>query len=219
MSSLVTDYHNALWYPSSSFDKRKEAIKYIVLHGTWVESAEVALNDFLCNPEIDVSCHYLIDRDGKVYQLVKEDQRAWHAGVSQWRGDASLNHSSIGIEMQNKGEDSGEPYTEDQYQALAQLLKSIMMRHNISPENVLAHSDIATDRKDDPGAHFDWLYLEKQGLAQPWDSKQGEPLEILRKAGWHGEDKDIVKAFQRRYLPSALSGELCEQTINRICRK
>lgn len=219
MNNQVTDYRNALWYPSSSFDARKEPIKYVVLHGTWVEDSEVALNDFLCNPNIDVSCHYLVDRDGQVFQLVKEEQRAWHAGKSTWRADASLNHSSIGIEMQNKGEDSGEPYTEAQYESLSLLLKGIMLRHKITPENVLAHSDIATDRKDDPGTHFDWLYLEKQGLAQPWTAKSGDAIEVMRDYGWHGTDEDIVKAFQRRYLPSALSGKLCDETMNRICGK
>lgn len=217
MNNQVTDYTKALWYPSSSFDERKEAIKYVVIHGTWVATTQIALNDFLCNPEIEVSAHYLIDEQGKVYQLVLEEKRAWHAGMSKWKDDEALNHTSIGIEIQNKGEESGEAYTEAQYAAVQDLLKDIMLRHHISPEHVLAHSDIATDRKEDPGAHFNWKKLEDHALAAPWHVKAGEPLEVLRTYGWHGTDTDIIKAFQRRYLPEKVSGELCTETRQKIC--
>lgn len=117
----------------------------------------------LCDPAAEVSCHYLINRDGTFYQLVKDEHVAWHAGVSQWGELEGLNQYSIGIELSHPGLEDV-PYTEAQYAVLIPLLQDLLARHTIPPENVLAHSDIAPERKTDPGPMFDWSRLAVAGV-------------------------------------------------------
>lgn len=150
--------------PSPNFSTNRQTTDYIILHGTWMDNDEEALTR-LCDPKTEVSCHYFIDQAGKLYQLVAEENVAWHAGVSRWKDLESLNFHSLGIEISNPGINKGMPYHEVQYQTLENLLTDLLKRHNIAPENVLAHSDIAPDRKDDPGPHFNWERLAEKGLA------------------------------------------------------
>ena len=199
------------WHPSPNFAPRTEDIRFIVIHGTWMDDDASALAR-LCDPAAEVSCHYLITYDAKTLNLVKDENIAWHAGLSQWGKESALNKTSIGIEIGYQGEASGEPYLEAQYQALESLLRHLMDTHNILPENVLGHSDIAPSRKDDPGRHFDWARLEAAGLAAKWQPSPLPPLEAIRAAGYVGSDTDILMAFQRRYLPNNVTGELCPVT-------
>jgi N-acetylmuramoyl-L-alanine amidase len=138
----------------------------IVLHYTGMASGPSAV-DWLCNPASKVSCHYLVDVDGSIVQMVGEDQRAWHAGVSSWHGVVDVNSASIGIEIQNEGHSGGLPHFPSvQMQAVALLCLDIMVRHGFSPHQVVAHSDIAPGRKVDPGEAFDWDYLAARGVGQ-----------------------------------------------------
>lgn len=199
------------WYPSPNHEPRAYPIGYIILHGTWMADDQAAL-DRLCDPLAKVSCHYFITQDAELYQLVGDERVAWHAGVSAWAHLTGLNKYSLGIEISNPGEATGTPYTEEQYRALENLLRQLMQRHNIPATHVLAHSDIAPERKDDPGIYFDWARLVEKRLAAPWQPRAGDPWQALQDAGYRGEQKAVVAAFQRRYLPSHVSGELCPTT-------
>lgn len=134
----------------------------IVLHYTAMESAEAAL-ERLCDPDVEVSAHYLIAEDGRVWQMVDEAARAWHAGAGQWRDILDVNSRSIGIELANRGD---HPFPEGQMAVLEALMRDIMARWAIGPDSVIGHSDMAPERKGDPGPRFDWGRLARQGLAQ-----------------------------------------------------
>lgn len=142
-------------------------ITHIVLHYTDLPTAEESLS-VLCDPERKVSAHYLIDYDGTVYQLVADGRRAWHAGVSTWAGRHNVNDYSLGIELQNKGHSIFplEPYPLEQLEALIKLLAYLTQKHEILPCHVIGHSDIAPDRKRDPGEHFDWHFLKARGYGK-----------------------------------------------------
>ncbi len=133
-----------------------------------MQSASGAI-DWLCNPQAEVSAHYVIARDGAVTQLVPEDLRAWHAGRGQWGGCTDLNSASIGIELDNDGVS---PFAAPLMTALETLLPAIMARWSIGPAQVIGHSDLAPGRKIDPGPRFDWRRLARQGLAI-WPSEAG----------------------------------------------
>lgn len=152
-----------IWHPSPNFGERRGGLEptLIVLHYTVMTPAERAL-ERLCDPDFEVSAHYVIGECGTLWKLVAEDKRAWHAGVGEWRGKDDINSRSVGIEMVNDGES---PFTEPLMQALEVLLPQIMKRWDISAEGVIGHSDMAPGRKIDPGPHFDWARLERQGLA------------------------------------------------------
>ncbi|HUR44072.1 MAG TPA: N-acetylmuramoyl-L-alanine amidase, partial [Aestuariivirga sp.] len=148
----------AAFRASPNIESRKGGRKpdMIVLHYTGMESAEAACN-WLCNSGSGVSCHYLVGEDGGIVQMVSEDMRAWHAGVSSWRGERDINTRSIGIEIQNPGHTAGYPdFPEDQMEAVIALCRDIGKRHDIRPRNIVAHSDVAPGRKIDPGEKFDW---------------------------------------------------------------
>lgn len=151
-------------HPSPNFGPRRDGLTpyIIVLHYTAMASAEAALRR-LCDPEAEVSSHYLIGKDGTLWRLVDEAQRAWHAGVGSWRGQSDINSRSIGIELNNDG---ATPFAEPLMQTLEGLLPRILQRWAIAPENVIGHSDMAPGRKHDPGPHFDWSRLAAQNLAQ-----------------------------------------------------
>ena len=135
------------------------AIDTLVLHYTGMPSAAAALAR-LCDPAARVSAHYLIDEDGSVVALVPEEARAWHAGVSCWHGREQLNDTSIGIELVNPGHEWGyRRFPEPQYEACMELCRELLGRCPIPASRVLAHSDIAPDRKQDPGELFDWARL------------------------------------------------------------
>lgn len=133
----------------------------VVLHYTAMQNAEAAIAR-LCDPQAEVSAHYLISVAGAVTQMVPEDKRAWHAGAGSWHGQDDINSRSIGIELDNSG---GHPFPEPQMAALETLLSGIMHRWSIPPAGVIGHSDMAPGRKIDPGPHFDWARLARQGLA------------------------------------------------------
>lgn len=133
----------------------------IVIHYTAMRSADAAVAR-LCDPQAEVSAHYLIANTGEIIRMVPEDQRAWHAGQGSWCGQDDINSRSIGIELDNQG---NHPFSEPQIAALEQLLRGIMARWNIPAHGVIGHSDMSPGRKQDPGPHFDWMRLARQGLA------------------------------------------------------
>jgi N-acetylmuramoyl-L-alanine amidase len=119
----------------------------------------------LCDPKAKVSAHYTIDRDGRIYRHVPEERRAWHAGVSYWAGERNVNARSIGIEIVNPGHEFGYvPFTDPQIAALIDLSREIFARHPIPPARVVAHSDVAPARKEDPGELFPWKCLSEYGI-------------------------------------------------------
>lgn len=146
------------WQPSPNFDQRRP--NFVILHQTTNDNAATALAT-LTDPLRRVSAHYLIGRDGAVIQLVDEASRAWHAGESWWGGNTDLNSASIGIELDNTGD---EAFAEAQIVALLALLGELRTRHRIPPANFLAHGDIAPNRKVDPGRLFPWQRLARHGF-------------------------------------------------------
>lgn len=153
-------------HPSMNFEERVCGTppRLVVLHYTGMASCEKAI-DWLSREESKVSCHYVIDEDGVVTQMVTEDKRAWHAGLSYWRGITDVNSASIGIEIHNPGHDDGYPdYPDAQMDAVRRLSVDICRRWGIRAEGVIAHSDIAPARKMDPGEKFDWRGLAEVGV-------------------------------------------------------
>jgi len=148
----------ALWIASPNYSERRP--NFVILHHTTNDTATAALRT-LTDPAREVSAHYLIARDGTLYQLVDERYRAWHAGQSYWGGSTDLNSSSIGIELDNNGD---EPFPQAQIDALLTLLTDLKQRHGIPAANVLGHADIAPGRKVDPSAHFPWRTLAQHGF-------------------------------------------------------
>lgn len=155
--------------PSPNHNARPPGVRIdtVVIHYTGMATAEAALAR-LCDPEAEVSAHYTIDEEGRCYKHVEEARRAWHAGVSAWRGRQNVNDFSIGIELVNPGHGPDyHPFTEPQMQRLIRLLREIYGRHPIDPANVVGHEHVAPGRKRDPGELFDWERLAQEGLARP----------------------------------------------------
>ncbi|WP_241484022.1 N-acetylmuramoyl-L-alanine amidase [Ruegeria sp. ANG-R] len=199
-----------IWHPSPNFGPRRDGLEpsLIVLHYTAMRSASAAL-ERLCDPGPEVSAHYLIGSDGTLWQLVREEDRAWHAGAGEWHGQTDINSRSLGIELDNRGD---HPFSEVQMAKLEQLLKDIMGRWSIAPKGVIGHSDMAPGRKFDPGARFDWQRLERQGLAarRGYDEGPSDPLSglfraIARDAGFTADinDEELLAAVRLRYRPWA----------------
>lgn len=193
-------------FPSPNFGARRGGVKpsLIILHYTAMESAQAA-RARLCDPDYEVSAHWLIGEDGRSEALVSEAERAWHAGRSSWRGIDDVNSHSIGIELANRGT---HPFPEPQMAVLEDLLREIMARWNITPAGVLAHSDIAPDRKIDPGPHFDWQRLARQGLALRPHSGAGADCDtdfsqLLAAIGYDPaqEPELLLRAFRLRFRP------------------
>jgi len=156
---------------SPNFNARKHPIDMLVFHYTGMETGQEALTR-MCDPEAEVSAHYMVWEDGRVVQLVGEDKRAWHAGVASWQGDQDLNSRSIGIEIVNGGHDwplAGDvlpPYPNAQIEALIELSKGILERWDVPFNRIVGHSDIAPPRKADPGEHFPWDRLARAGVGK-----------------------------------------------------
>lgn len=202
-------------FQSPNFDDRASpwcdrGADSLILHGTWMTSSQAALSR-LCDPNAKVSCHYLLNEMGEIYALVNEDKRAWHAGLSYWQGVKDMNSASIGIELHNDG---NSPYPEAQITSLIALIKDIFLRHDIAPARVLAHSDIAPDRKDDPGHHFPWQALASQqiGIYPNIAQDEGNPKltnsfklqelqlrSLLATIGYDPEAKNSIEAFALHY--------------------
>lgn len=150
-------------HPSPNFGPRRNGTRpeLVVLHYTAFGSAAEALAR-LCDPAAEVSSHYLIGRDGRCWQLVDEEARAWHAGAGSWGGQGDVNSRSIGIEIDNDG---ASPFAEPAMAALEALLPGLLGRWQIPPHRVIGHADMAPERKIDPGPRFDWRRLARRGLA------------------------------------------------------
>jgi len=208
--------------PSPNFDARDSGISMVVLHYTGMRDAESAIAR-LRDPESGVSCHYLIAEDGRTLRMAAEEDRAWHAGLSYWRGVRGVNACSVGIELVNPGHEFGyRPFTGQQMEALLPLLAGIVERHGVAPANVVGHSDVAPARKQDPGELFDWARLAKHGLAiarpirgliDPHWTDGGFLLALERWGYDVHEAEPAVTAFQRRFRPELLDG-----TIDGECR-
>ncbi len=197
--------------PSPNFNDRKgQSVQFLVIHCTAMATAEDAIQR-LCDPTTGVSAHYVVDEQGTVYRLVAEEKRAWHAGVSYWDGKSDLNTTSIGIEIANPGD---APYPQAQMDAVIALSNAIVNRHKIRSFYIVAHSDIAPNRKQDPGEQFDWPSLAKSNLgvwpvptksdyntSATWGEK--EVQSALVKVGYRPtlDQVTLLTAFQRRYQP------------------
>lgn len=200
--------------PSANWDMRPGPVDTLVLHYTGMQSAADAL-DRLRDPVARVSSHYVVDEDGTVWRLVAEEHRAWHAGVSGWRGHTGLNDRSVGIEIVNPGHEWGyRPFPALQMAAVCDLCLGILRRHLIPRRNVVGHSDIAPDRKTDPGELFDWQGLAANGVGVwPAETETAIPddAEAVRAAltaiGYPaGELPILLRAFQRHWRPEVVDG-------------
>jgi len=209
-------------------------IKYIVVHYTGMVSEKKAI-DRLINKKSKVSSHYFIKNNGEVILLVPESYISWHAGKSNWKNIKSLNKFSIGIEIHNKGHDHGyNKFTRAQINSTIVLCKKLIKKYKISNSNILGHSDIAYNRKKDPGEKFPWKILAKNKIGKwhhldqkkliklretkifPTEKKY--MLEKLKKIGYsintgnHNLIK-LIKAFQRRYRPELINGKIDKECI------
>jgi len=230
--------------PSPNINERlgNKVISILVLHYTGMESAQKAC-DWLCREESQVSCHYLIDEQGEITQMVDESMRAWHAGVSSWQGEEDINSRSIGIEIQNKGHGLGyHEFPHLQMKVVAELSKDIITRNNILARHVLAHSDVAPGRKVDPGEKLDWKFLHSQGVGH-WvepeaisggsflqEGDSGDPvlaLQTMLKFYGYGLDptgtfdrrtRIVIEAFQRHFRQSRVDGIADASTVATLHR-
>ena len=233
-----------LWCPSPNCETRRADLKpdMLILHYTGMESAEAAL-DWLTRQESGVSCHYFVDDEGRIAQLVLESERAWHAGQSLWAGEMDLNSCSIGIEIHNPGHDFDYPdFPDAEMRAVEELCLDILGRHAIPAHRVLAHSDVAPGRKRDPGEKFDWERLARAGIGLwvppaplagdiglgPGD--EGESVTALQRAlldfGYGVEVtstygtglEKAVEAFQRHFRPARIDGRADASTRDTLDR-
>lgn len=200
---------------------------FLILHYTETQNMQDAEDYFVGNKAHPgggrVSVHYMIDRDGATVQYVDEDKRAWHAGVSYWNGNDDINSHSIGIELVNPGRKYGYcAFTVQQMDALVALCKDILSRHAISKFRVLGHSDVAPERKEDPGELFDWKMLADAGIGvwpKPEEEDRRVALDYVRdenalkeafvKAGYdpNASLKSLITAFQRHFYQEAFADQ------------
>ncbi|MGI9371999.1 MAG: N-acetylmuramoyl-L-alanine amidase [Hyphomicrobiales bacterium] len=230
------------WVPSPNFNERKPGtvIDMLVIHYTDMASCQAAV-DLLCDPEAQVSCHYAVDLDGSIIQMVEETHRAWHAGASSWCGVDDNNGRSIGIEIQNLGHTGGyQDFPDAQMEQVVALSQDILSRHEIPARNIVAHSDIAPERKQDPGDKFNWEKLHTYGIGH-WTPEvppksgqffqsgdEGAPVEALQTmlsvygygieiTGSYDEPThDVVMAFQRHWRQSRVDGVADLSTIETL---
>jgi N-acetylmuramoyl-L-alanine amidase len=152
--TFIPDYKDAAVIPSPNHDERKLGVDLLLLHYTGMKTAADA-RARLIDPAAKVSSHYLVDEDGGIAQLVPEARRAWHAGLSSWKSVTDINSCSVGIEIVNPGHEFGyRDFPEAQIEAVIALCRDIVARHSIPARRVLAHSDVAPARKEDPGERF-----------------------------------------------------------------
>lgn len=202
---------------SPNHDERARPVSMVVLHYTGMRTAAEA-EARLTDPAAKVSAHYLIDEDGEVTRLVPEHCRAWHAGRSFWRGLTDINSASIGIELVNPGHEWGyRPFPPAQMEALLPLLARIVRDHDVPRANVVGHADVAPARKEDPGELFDWPLLARHRLALPIpEVALGDPFDnagavllAMERFGYDVTDgRAAVRAFQRRWRPGLIDGEI-----------
>ena len=203
----------------------------LVLHYTGMRDGPSAV-DRLCDPASEVSCHYVVTEAGGLLQLVAEDRRAWHAGRSFWQGETDLNSASIGIEIVNGGHDFGlPPFPQVQIAAVIALCRDVIARYAIRPERILAHSDIAPQRKRDPGERFPWQRLAEAGVglwpaavlaqgAVEITTVQAQLIRLgygLSATGiFDDATATVLRAFQRRYRPERIDGIADTETASRL---
>lgn len=249
--------------PSPNFDARETAPDLIVLHYTGMANGDAALRrmrdpdpryaayaealppgfpEMAAGAELGrVSAHYMVETDGRVFRLVDEDARAWHAGVAFWDGDKNINARSIGIEIVNGGHDFAMPdYPAPQIESVVALVADIQARRGIPSERVVGHSDVAPGRKIDPGEHFPWARLADAGVAVAAPMGSGDRRRVagpgdagaLVRAAQEGliaigyglaasgaldeRTQDVVAAFQRRWRPDHVDGFLDAETAELI---
>jgi N-acetylmuramoyl-L-alanine amidase len=229
--------------PSPNHDARKGgAPDMILLHYTGMQTGDAALAR-LCAPDSKVSAHYVVFEDGRIVQCVPEDRRAWHAGLSFWGSESDINSRSIGIEIVNPGHEFGyRDFPLRQVAAVISLCKSIVTRRGpIAPERVLAHSDVAPGRKQDPGERFPWTLLHDSGIGH-WVrpaalalegptlriGDEGDPvLQLQRMLASYGygvdetghydeRTRDVVTAFQRHFRPARVDGIADASTVRTL---
>ena len=205
--------------PSPNFDARETGVSVdmLVMHYTGMLSGKEALSR-LTDVEYQVSAHYMIEEDGRVFGLVDEADRAWHAGVSYWRGHRNINARSIGIELVNPGHEFGyRGFPEVQMQALEALALDILSRHAIPRRNVVGHSDIAPTRKNDPGELFDWQILAAQGIGlwpERADHGPDNVMDALSIIGYDTVDyARSLAAFQRHFRQYEVHGHADSDTL------
>lgn len=240
--TFIPDFKLARAKSSPNHDARSTLIDILLLHYTGMRSGEAAC-ERLCDADAKVSSHYLVYEDGRIDQLVPEAHRAWHAGVSSWKGETDINSRSIGIEIVNPGHEFGyRDFPEAQIEAVIALCRDILKRQNIPPDHVLAHSDIAPGRKQDPGERFPWARLAAAGIGlwiEPAPISEGDTLvptqrgeditmlqTMLVKFGYAGEltgvyddrTRDIVTAFQRHFRPARVDGIADRSTVETLRR-
>ncbi len=198
-----------VWRPSPNFGERLSDVDILLLHYTGMKNGSAAVN-WLCAEESGVSCHYLVDVDGSITQMVSEDKRAWHAGKSYWKGNDDINSASVGIEIQNEGSsltdivENMPNYPDVQIAAVIALSKDIIGRHKIPAERVLAHSDVAPGRKVDPGPKFPWEKLAQAGVGVWHQSISiGTDLSV----------KDIQRCLWTHGYDCHVSGKMDEETV------
>ena len=244
MTGFPADHFDAAVRASPNFGERRDALKpeIILLHYTGMVSSPVA-EDWLCNPASEVSSHYLVHEDGRIVQMVREKDRAWHAGKSSWHGVTDINSQSVGIEIVNPGHQLGyRAFPPKQVASVIALCQAIVARHGIRPEMVLAHSDVAPGRKIDPGEKFPWAALARAGVGHfvpPARHRGGRELRegdadeaverlqsMLSRYGYGIEitgcyDKataTVVAAFQRHFRPSKVDGVADRATVETLRR-
>ena len=222
-------------FKSPNYNQRKNSkIDMLVLHYTAMEGSCEDACAWLCNELSQVSSHYVVDRDGTIFSLVDDSYRAWHAGVSFWNGSTDINSRSIGIEIHNLGKE--EDFPKKQIGSLCELINYLIDRHNISRHNILGHSDVAPERKKDPGNLFPWIDLYAQGIGI-WSNKKIEDnksitnivdkSKIIKKiqnylkaigyninvnSVYDNQTKIIIEAFQRHWRPKKIDGCLDLET-------
>ena len=233
--------------PSPNHEPRPSGVPLdmLILHYTGMRSSAGALQR-LCDVTAKVSSHYMIDEEGRLLRLVAEDRRAFHAGVSYWRGGRDINSRSIGIELVNPGHEYGyRPFPPIQMHVLTVLAREIMARHAIAPARVLGHSDVAPTRKKDPGELFDWRGLALAGVGLwPSDLEEEPPpgpivippdkpcaaaREFQDKLAAYGYETPrtetideatrlVITAFQRHFRPGRIDGQVDGETLARLDR-
>lgn len=211
-------------HPSPNVNDRTLPVSMLVLHYTGMETGRAAI-DRLADPAAKVSAHYVVEEEGTVIAMVDEEKRAWHAGVSYWRGITDINSASVGIEIVNGGHDFGLPdFRGAQISAVIALSREIIARHAIAPVNVVGHSDIAPGRKIDPGEKFPWERLAREGVGLwPGGAKPAAPDEtraatLLASIGYNPDLplRVVLVEFQRRYRRALFDGVLDAETMGLI---
>jgi len=215
--------------------RNKKDIIYIVYHYTGMRSESKAVKR-LTDDNSNVSCHYFIKRNGQIIIMVPELYEAWHAGKSKWKKDISLNKNSIGIEISNKGHNFGyQNYSRKQMSSLIKLSRYLIKKYKIKRSNILGHSDIAFERKKDPGEKFPWSYLANKKIGI-WHNIEEKKLKKIRKKkisnidilkfirylnkiGYFTKNLNkkkktkLVKSFQRRFRQNLINGKIDRESL------